>query len=221
MTRICIALNTNDWKNAIKIVESLREEADMFKVGLPLYLGKGKNEVEALIRDGVKVFLDLKLSDIPSVVSLSLKEIPEVELLTLNGLGGYDMIKRAIDERPDLNIAVVTLMTSISEDWAGRIFKKGAKGVVINLCRLAAETGAWGAVVPGKMARYIRKNFKGLNLVVAGVRIKREMDDHHFATGIESLKWMRKDDVIVLGREITEDKDPLQTLKRIKRKIAG
>ncbi len=221
MTRICIALNTNDWKDAIGIVESLREEVDMFKVGLPLYLGKGKDEVEALIRDGIKVFLDLKLNDIPSVISLSLNEVPEVELLTLHGLGGYEMIKKAIDERPDLNIAVVTLMTSIPEDWASGIFKKGAKGVVINLCRLAAETGAWGVVVPGKMARYIKKNFKGLNLVVAGVRVKRERDDHHFTVGIESLKWMGKNDVIVLGREITENKDPLQTLKRIKRKLAG
>lgn len=219
MTRICIALNTNDWKEAIRIVENLREEADMFKVGLPLYLGRGKDEVNALVRDGVKVFLDLKLNDIPSVIALSLKEIPKVELLTLHGLGGYSMIKYAMNERPDINIALVTLMTSIPEDWANGVFKKGVKGVIINLCRLAAETGAWGVVVPGKMARYVRKNFKGLNLVVAGVRFKRESDDHHFTVGIESLKWMKKNDVIVLGREITEDKDPLRVLKRIRGKF--
>jgi len=88
MTRICIALNTKSWDEARKIINLLRGEVELFKVGLPLYLGKGKEEVSALIRDGIKVFLDLKLNDIPSVVSLSLEEIPKVEILTVHGLGG-------------------------------------------------------------------------------------------------------------------------------------
>jgi len=85
MTRICIALNTKSWDEARKTINLLRGEVELFKVGLPLYLGKGKEEVSALIRDGIKVFLDLKLNDIPSVVSLSLEEIPKVEILTVHG----------------------------------------------------------------------------------------------------------------------------------------
>ena len=220
MTRICIALNTKSWDEARKIINLLRGEVELFKVGLPLYLGKGKEEVSALIRDGIKVFLDLKLSDIPSVVSLSLEEIPKIEILTVHGLGGYEMVKWAVKKREDIKIAVVSLMTSISEDWALGVFKRGVKGLISNIARISSEAGAWGLVVPGKFARFVRKNFKRLKLVIPGVRIERSKDDHIFATDIFEVKrWLDKDDVLVLGREITESSDPLGKLRRVKEEI--
>ena len=220
MTRICIALNTKSWDEARKIINLLREEVELFKVGLPLYLGKGKEEVSALILDGIKVFLDLKLNDIPSVVSLSLEEIPKVEILTVHGLGGYEMVKWAVKKREDIKIAVVSLMTSISEDWALGVFKRGVKGLISNIARISSEAGAWGLVVPGKFARFVRKNFKSLKLVIPGVRIERSKDDHIFATDIFEVKrWLDKDDVLVLGREITESPDPLGKLRRVKEEI--
>jgi len=220
MTRICIALNTKSWDEARKIINLLRGEVELFKVGLPLYLGKGKEEVSALIRDGIKVFLDLKLNDIPSVVSLSLEEIPKVEILTVHGLGGYEMVKWAVKKREDIKIAVVSLMTSISEDWALGVFKRGVKGLISNIARISSEAGAWGLVVPGKFARFVRKNFKSLKLVIPGVRIERSKDDHIFATDIFEVKrWLDKDDVLVLGREITESSDPLGKLRRVKEEI--
>jgi orotidine-5'-phosphate decarboxylase len=220
MTRICIALNTKSWDEARKIINLLRGEVELFKVGLPLYLGKGKEEVSALIRDGIKVFLDLKLNDIPSVVSLSLEEIPKVEILTVHGLGGYEMVKWVVKKREDIKIAVVSLMTSISEDWALGVFKRGAKGLISNIARISSEAGAWGLVVPGNFARFVRKNFKSLKLVIPGVRIERGKDDHIFATDIfEVRRWLDKDDVLVLGREITESSDPLGKLRRVKEEI--
>jgi len=219
MTRICIALNTKNWEEARRTINLLRKEAEMFKVGLPLYLGRGKDEVTTLIRDGVKIFLDLKLNDIPSVVSLSLEDIPKVEILTVHGLGGYDMVKEAVRTRSDIKIAVVSLMTSISGDWALGVFKRGTKGLISNIARISSEAGAWGLVVPGSFAKYVRKNFKNLNLVVPGVRLERGKDEHKFATGVLELKWLGEEDVIVLGREITESADPLEKLRRIKEQI--
>jgi orotidine 5''-phosphate decarboxylase, subfamily 1 len=219
MTRICIALNTKNWEEARRTINLLRKEAEMFKVGLPLYLGRGKDEVTTLIRDGVKIFLDLKLNDIPSVVSLSLEDIPKVEILTVHGLGGYDMVKEAVRTRSDIKIAVVSLMTSISGDWALGVFKRGTKGLISNIARISSEAGAWGLVVPGSFAKYVRKNFKNLNLVVPGVRLERGKDEHKFTTGVLELKWLGEEDVIVLGREITESADPLEKLRRIKEQI--
>jgi orotidine-5'-phosphate decarboxylase len=220
MTRICIALNTKSWDEARKTINLLRGEVELFKVGLPLYLGKGKEEVSAFIRDGIKVFLDLKLNDIPSVVSLSLEEIPKVEILTVHGLGGYEMVKWAVKKREDIKIAVVSLMTSISEDWALGVFKRGVKGLISNIARISSDAGAWGLVAPGNFARFVRKNFKSLKLVIPGVRIERGKDDHIFATDIFEVKrWLDKDDVLVLGREITESSDPLGKLRRVKEEI--
>ncbi len=219
MTRICLALNTKSWEEARRVINLLRREVELFKVGLPLYLGRGKDELDALVRDGIKIFLDLKLNDIPSVVSLSLEEVPRVEILTVHGLGGYEMIKGAVTSRKDIKIAVVSLMTSISEDWALGVFKRGLRGLISNIARISSEAGAWGLVVPGNFARYVRKNFKDLRLVIPGVRLERDKDDHKFVTNILELRWLGKDDVVVFGREITESADPLDKLRRIKEKI--
>ncbi len=219
MTRICLALNTFDWKEAFDIIDKLRDEVDMFKVGIPLYINDGKKNVESLIKDGVRIFLDLKLYDIPSVISDSLKSLPKVDLITVHGLGGYEMVRSAVNERPDLKIAVVSILSSTPENWAGLIFKKNIRKIIMAISRMAVETGAWGAVVPGIHARHVRKTFKALNLVVVGARMRRGKDDHEKVISIDKLKWLGDKDILVIGREVTKSRKPLDTLREIKERL--
>lgn len=219
MTRTCLALNTFDWKEAFDLINKLRNEVDMFKVGVPLYINDGKKNVESLIKDGLRIFLDLKLYDIPSVVADSVKELPNVDLLTVHGLGGYEVVRAAVNERPDIKVAVVSILSSTSESWASLIFKKNIRKIIMTISRMAVETGAWGVVVPGIHARHVRKTFKSLNLVVVGVRMRREQDDHEKVISVDKLKWLGDDDIVVIGREITKSRKPLDTLKEIKEKL--
>ncbi|NPB04328.1 MAG: orotidine-5'-phosphate decarboxylase [Thermotogae bacterium] len=219
MAKICVALNTNSWKEAKRIVDKLRGEADLFKVGLPLYTRSGHENVEALIKDGVKVFLDLKLHDIPSVVAQTVQDLPSVSYLTVHATGGRRMMEKVVELRPDIRMVAVTLLTSLSDEEAREIFRKTPRKLVIQLSRTAVDSGAWGVVVSGLEARAVRKYFKMLNLVVPGVRMKRGVDDHARVVPPERLRWLAEDDIVVVGREITEAKDPVATLRKFKKAL--
>ncbi len=212
-----MALNTSDWDRAWSIVDDLRNDVDMFKVGLPLYTGRGYREVERMVEEGLKVFLDLKLYDIPSVVVKTIQELPPVEIVTVHALGGTNMMEAAIGARRDIKIAAVTVLTSISDEWVSAIFRKNLRGVLVYLSRAAAEGGAWGVVVSGKEARYIRKNFKSLNLVIPGVRVSRGKDDHERVVNVKNLRWLGEQDIVVIGREITESLNPREVIGKVRR----
>ncbi len=216
MAQICVALNTDSWKKAIALVEKLRGEADLFKVGLPLYLNGGHEHVERLLKDGVRIFLDLKLHDIPSVVEETVKGLPAVEYLTVHAVGGRKMVEAAVKTRPDIHIVAVTLLTSLSDEETREIFKKKPRNLVIQLSRMVADTRAWGVVVSGLEARAVRKYFKMLNLVVPGVRLRRKRDDHARVVFPDRLKWLKEDDIVVVGREVTEARNPVEVLRKIR-----
>lgn len=216
MAQICVALNTDSWEEARALVEKLREEADLFKVGLPLYAGKGRDEVVALLRDGVRIFLDLKLHDIPSVVATTVRDLPEVEYVTVHATGGKRMMEAAVEARPDIRFVAVTLLTSLDVSEAREIYRKFPRKLVIQLSRMASDARAWGVVVSGLEARAVRKYFKMLNVVVPGVRLRRKKDDHARTVPPERLKWLQDDDILIVGREVTEAKDPVATLRKIR-----
>ncbi len=216
MAQICVALNTDSWDEARSLIERLKDEADLFKVGLPLYLNDGRGQVEDLVRNGVRVFLDLKLHDIPSVVAATVKGLPEVEYVTVHATGGKRLVETVVEARPDIKVVAVTLLTSMSEAETRDIFKKTPRKLVIHLSRMAADARAWGVVVSGQEARAVRKYFKLLNIVVPGVRVRRRKDDHARTVSPEKLKWLKDDDIVIVGREVTEAKDPLSALKKIR-----
>ncbi len=216
MAQICVALNTDSWKETHRLIERLKDEADLFKVGLPLYLNDGRKHVEDLVRNGVRVFLDLKLHDIPSVVAATVRELPKVEYVTVHATGGKALMETVVEARPDIKVVAVTLLTSVSETEARDIFKRTPRKLVIHLSRMASDARAWGVVVSGQEARAVRKYFNLLNIVVPGVRLRRREDDHARVVSPEKLKWLKEDDIVVVGREVTEAKDPLSALKRIR-----
>jgi len=220
MAQICVALNTDSWKKAIALIEKLRGEADLFKVGLPLYLNGGREHVERLLKDDVRVFLDLKLHDIPSVVEEAVKGLPPVEYLSVHAVGGKRMVEAAVRARPDIRVVAVTLLTSLSDEEAREIFKKRPRNLVIQLSRMVADTRAWGVVTSGLEARAVRKYFKMLNLVVPGVRLKRKRDDHARVVFPERLKWLNENDIVVVGREVTEARNPVEVLRKIRAALA-
>ncbi|NPA79811.1 MAG: orotidine-5'-phosphate decarboxylase [Thermotogae bacterium] len=220
MAKVCVALNTSSWKEARRLIDRLSEEADLFKVGLPLYLNDGREEVERLVREGVSIFLDLKLHDIPSVVAETVKGLPPVDYLTVHATGGRRMIEAATSTRPDIRVLAVTLLTSLSDEETRDIFKKKARKLVIQLSRMAADARAWGVVVPGTEARAVRKYFKMLGIVVPGVRYRRRKDDHMRSVPPSRLYWLSDEDIVVVGREITEAKDPVAALRRIREALS-
>lgn len=213
---LIVALNTGDPGQARRWIDALRPEARFFKVGLPLYLRGGVPFVRELQREGCRVFLDLKLLDIPSVVAQAVEAAAALEpdLLTVHALGGVEMLRAAAAALPQggrTELVAVTLLTSLDraflQDVLGSVLSP--EEVVLRLARAAQEAGIWAVVASGQEVPILRERFPKLKLVVPGVRMKGEdRGDQRRVSTPEALRPYRPEYVVV-GRPITGAPDPL------------
>src|SRR5437764_12673002 len=97
--KIIVALDVATKKKALELVEQLRGEISFFKIGLQLYTAEGPEIVRAVLATGSKVWLDLKLYDIPNTVAGAVKSADHlgVHMLTIHLSGGREMIGAATD----------------------------------------------------------------------------------------------------------------------------
>ena len=213
---LIVALNTADPIQAHLWVKRLFPEARFFKVGLPLYLRGGAAFLRELKRQGLKVFLDLKFLDIPSVVAQAVEAAAalEPELLTVHALGGRAMLEAAqaaLSPESPTELAAVTLLTSLDRSFLQTLTDTEIepRKVVLNLARLAHEAGIRTVVASGQEVPLLRERFPELRLVVPGVRMEGEdRGDQQRVVTPEALRPYRPDYVVV-GRPITGAPDPL------------
>src|SRR5438477_774993 len=109
--KIIVALDVATKKKALELVEQLRGEISFFKIGLQLYTAEGPEIVRAVLASGARVWLDLKLHDIPNTVGRAVESANDlgVHLLTIHLLGGGEMIRAATSARKgEISILGVT-----------------------------------------------------------------------------------------------------------------
>ena len=113
--KIIVALDVATKEKALELVEQLRGEISFFKIGLQLYTAEGPEIVRAVLATGAKVWLDLKLYDIPNTVARAVESASTlgVQMLTIHLSGGSDMIRAATGARAsDMLLLGVTVLTS-------------------------------------------------------------------------------------------------------------
>jgi orotidine-5'-phosphate decarboxylase len=223
---IVIALNTSSKERALRWVDILSKEVDFFKVGLPLFVSSGREIIGELKKRNLRIFLDLKLCDIPSVVEETVKEISDlgVEFLTLYTMGGYEMLKAAREASRNLKIVGVTLLTSLGKEFLEDTLSSGQEvdEMVLKLSRIAMEAGLDGVVASGREVRMIKEKFgDSFIVVVPGVRLEKDkkFDQKRVVTPREAVEYGA--DIIVLGRSVTHSENPIEVLKMYKREIYG
>src|SRR5436190_22924700 len=116
--KIIVALDVPSKDAATRLIERLREQISFFKIGLQLYTAEGPEIVRAVTANGAKVFLDLKLHDIPNTVARAVESASElgVQMLTIHLTGGSEMIRTAVAARKkEMSILGVTVLTSATE----------------------------------------------------------------------------------------------------------
>src|SRR5262245_20793169 len=116
--RIIVALDVPTKEKALELVEHLRKEISFFKIGLQLYTAEGPEIVRAVLATGAKVWLDLKLYDIPNTVARAVESANTlgVQMLTIHLSGGSEMIRAATAARSrDILVLGVTVLTSSTE----------------------------------------------------------------------------------------------------------
>lgn len=228
MAQVIIALDVPTLDDALGLVDSLGEGADFYKVGLELFTGEGPSVVQALTDRDKRVFLDLKLHDIPHTVARAVGRARhlDVELLTVHATGGRPMMEAAAEAAGDdltlLGVTVLTSMTAsdVENSW-GRDVDSLEKEVV-RLARLAQESGLGGVVASVREAAPI-KAAVGSDLVVVTPGIRFAGDDAHdqarVSTPAEAVAAGA--DYLVIGRSVTRAPDPAEALQRVCEAAAG
>src|SRR5215472_4681214 len=138
--KIIVALDVPTKEKALELVDQLRSEISFFKIGLQLYTAEGPEIVRAALATGAKVWLDLKLHDIPNTVARAVESASTlgVHMLTIHLSGGSEMIRAATTARVnDMLLLGVTVLTSSTEQTLREIgIADRVEDQVVRLARL-------------------------------------------------------------------------------------
>lgn len=226
--RLIVALDVATKEKALILVEKLKAEVGIFKIGSELFTSCGPDIVSAVKAKGCGIFLDLKFHDIPNTVARSAAAATRlgVSILNVHALGGYDMMKKAAEavalEAKTLKITkpkiiAVTILTSTDENSLKKIgINDNMEKQVLKLAGLAKDASLDGVVASPSEVRLIRKEMgEGFIIVTPGVRPKWASadDQKRIATPDEAV--LNGATYIVVGRPIVEAPDPLAAAKRI------
>lgn len=218
--RLIVALDVPSAREARELVRRIGDAAGLYKVGLQLFTAEGPHFVRELVSSGQKVFLDLKLHDIPNTVGLAVKQAADlgVNMLTVHGSGGAAMLRAAADAAAGrLTLLAVTVLTSMNDEDLQQI---GVSGRVLDqalrLAALARAAGFGGVITSPREAAQLRKSLgEGFAIVTPGIRPAGGdlNDQQRVATPAEAIAAGASH--VVIGRPITHSADPARAANAI------
>ena len=218
--KIIVALDVATKEKALELVEQLRGAISFFKIGLQLYTAEGPEIVRAVFATGAKVWLDLKLYDIPNTVARAVESASTlgVQMLTIHLSGGSDMIRAATAARAgEMLLLGVTVLTSATEQTLHEIgITDAVENQVLRLAKLGAEAGIDGVVASPREIKTLRREFGDrIKIAVQGIRPgwAEPGDQKRFMTPREAIEAGA--DYIGIGRPITAHPKPDEAVAKI------
>ena len=225
--KIIVALDTNNLEKAISIATEIDSDI-IFKVGMEFFFSFGYEGIEKIknIRKNVKIFLDLKLHDIPNTVCKAI--IPLIDrvapyMLTLHSTGGKMMLKNVVNIVKDIPrekrplLLGVTVLTSLDSKslvqlgWGGNIKKS-----VINYALLCKSTGLDGVVCSAHEIEDVRKACgENFLIVTPGIRLEKNSDDDQARVLSPKAAFKKGTDYIVIGRPVMNSSSPKEEILNI------
>jgi orotidine-5'-phosphate decarboxylase len=223
--RLIFALDVPGADEAKRLVTTLRESVQFYKIGLELFASGGYFELmDWLVDQGKKVFADLKLFDVPETVASAVRQLRRrpVTFLTVHGNDG--ILQAACREKGDLKILAVTVLTSLDQgDLEDLGFSTDVHRLVLSRARRALEIGCDGVISSGLEASALKDHFgEKLIVVTPGIRPveNRPADDQKRVVSVEEA-IRNGADYIVVGRPIRNAPDPYQAAMQIQGTLQG
>lgn len=226
-SRVVVALDYADADTALALVDQLSNRDCRLKVGLELYIAAGNDFVRVLVDRGFDVFLDLKFHDIPNTVANACRVATGlgVWMINIHTLGGPRMMiaaREAIDGYSHRPLLIgVTVLTSHDDGELSQIgIESGSAAAVSRLAGLARQAGLDGVVCSPQEASQLKREFgTGFALITPGVR--PEGSDTHDQKRIMTPNQAitAGADYLVIGRPITQAKDPVAMLASINQSL--
>jgi orotidine-5'-phosphate decarboxylase len=224
--KIIVALDVATKEKALDLVNQLRDQISFFKIGLQLYTAEGPEIVRTVLSTGVKVWLDLKLHDIPNTVARAVESAGSlgVHMLTIHLSGGSEMIRAATAARANKILLLgVTVLTSATEQTLREIgIACKVDDQVLRLAKLGVQAGIDGLVASPHEIKILRTEFGGkIEIVVQGIRPSwaEPGDQKRFMTPQEAIEAGA--DYIGIGRPITAHPNPRDALSKILDELRG
>lgn len=225
-SKIIVALDLPSEKAALRVVEQITSDISFFKIGLQLFTAAGPEVVRAVRATGAKVFLDLKLHDIPNTVAGAVESAGEldVQMLTIHLSGGRAMADAAMRSRREgLMILGVTVLTSTDDQELSETgIPDKVESHVLRLAGIGAAAGVDGLVASPREVKRLREQLgKEMKLVVPGVRPSwaGASDQKRVMTPRETIAAGA--DYLVIGRPITAQADPREAVRKILDELAA
>ena len=218
--KIIVALDSNNFSEIEKLVKSLKKEVYAFKIGYQFFFNFGLIGYKKIYSICPKIFLDLKLHDIPNTVKNGLEALNKIKpiLTTIHISGGDEMMKSSVKDKRFTKILGVSILTSIDTKQTEKFYnQKNVSFLVKKFAKFAKKNGLDGVVCSPKEIKVIRKaTGKNFIIVTPGIRLKNNIksDDQKRVETPEKAIEMGAN-YLVIGRPITKSKNPLKTLKKI------
>lgn len=227
---VIVALDIDNQAQLQELLTRLGNPEEMtIKIGMELFFNSGSQVVKDLADKGYKIFLDLKLHDIPNTVYNGMKQLAQlgISYTTVHALGGKKMIQAAKDglkAGTPINsnipkLLAVTELTSISDDVLAneQNCKLDMTGQVISLAKMAKSSGADGVICSPLEVAELRKNVGDDFLYVTpGIRPNHNAHDDQARTATPAEAKKFGSSAIVVGRPITLASNPQEAYAAIK-----
>lgn len=227
--RLIIALDVDTTSEALSLVDRLQEHVGVFKVGMQLYNSEGPEILKKIHDLGGKIFLDLKLHDIPNTVGQASSVLTRhgVFMFNVHTAGGSEMMRKAAEAAQKVSsekgaarplVIGVTVLTSINQTILEKEMgiSRSVEDQVVSWAQLAKASALDGVVASPKEIRAIREACGSEFLIITpGVRPEwaAANDQKRVMTPKEAVAAGAS--YLVVGRPITAAADPVDAVKRI------
>lgn len=228
---VIIACDFSSAEETLKFLDLFKEEKPFVKIGMELFYAAGPDIVRKIKERGHKIFLDLKLHDIPNTVKKAMKVLSglDVDMTNLHAAGTKAMMEAALEglTRPDGTrpiLIAVTQLTSTDEDRMRNelLINASLPDTVMKYASNAQEAGLDGIVCSPLEAGIVKDKLgKGFITVTPGVRFADSAKDDQARITTPAKAREIGSDFIVVGRPITQAEDPVAAYRRCVKEFVG
>ena len=223
--KIIVALDSNNLNKTLKLVEILKKDVYAFKIGYQFFYNFGLEGYKKVYSICPKIFLDLKLHDIPNTVEKGLEALIKMKPLfaTIHISGGDDMMIASTLNKKNTMILGVSILTSLDSDQTKKYYnQKNVSALVKKFAQEAKKNKLDGVVCSPQEIKYIRKIVgKNFIIITPGIRISNKLksdDQKRVETPKKAIEMGAN--FLVIGRPITMSKNPLKVLKEINKSLS-
>ncbi len=233
ISKVIVPLDNMSYEEARKFLNK-SHQIKFIKIGMEMFYAHGRSTLINLADEfNVKIFLDLKLHDIPNTVAKAIKALKglPIEFLTIHGVGGKEMIRAAMDSKednlPQTKILGVSYLTSLSPEHFHSIYNiqnNEIKDAFLRIFTLGMEENIDGFILSGHELNLLNELSVQMNKrplkICPGIRFEDEMnsgqtqDQKRVMSPEEALS--KGANYLVIGRSLTQAKDLAQRIEQLK-----